>query len=458
MNSNQPPSLESLQHQNEFIGRHIGPDAEDIDSMLHELGLDSLERLVEKTVPAAIALGQPLNLPAAMNEESALAALKQLAGKNRNSRSFIGLGYYDTLTPNVILRNLLENPGWYTAYTPYQPEVSQGRLESLLNYQQMVLDLTGMELANASLLDEATAAAEGMALAKRVSKNRGANKFYVDAACFPQTIDVLKTRATCFGFELIIGNFEQVDCSELFGALFQYPSMLGDFTDLSTATEKLHGHKAIALVAADLMSLALLKPPGEMGADVVLGSTQRFGVPMGYGGPHAAFFATRDDYKRAVPGRIIGVSRDGRGKKAYRMALQTREQHIRREKANSNICTAQVLLANIAGFYAIYHGPEGVKRIASRIHRLTQILACGLETQGISLANETFFDTLTLKVSEDLAMQIAQRAAAASINLRLDRIASHQTIGISLDECTSEDEVNALWRIVLGTDGESLSV
>ncbi len=458
MHPKQPPSLESLQHQNEFIGRHIGPDAESISRMLHELGLDSLERLVENTVPTAIALDKPLNLPAAMNEDTALAALKQLAGKNQHSRSFIGLGYYDTLTPNVILRNVLENPGWYTAYTPYQPEISQGRLESLLNYQQMVLDLTGMELANASVLDEATAAAEGMALAKRVSKNRGANKFYVDAACFPQTIDVLKTRAACFGFELIIGNFEQVDCSELFGALFQYPSMLGDFSDLSTATEKLHEHKAMALVAADLMSLALLKPPGEMGADVVLGSTQRFGVPMGYGGPHAAYFATRDDYKRAVPGRIIGVSKDGRGKQAYRMALQTREQHIRREKANSNICTAQVLLANIAGFYAMYHGPEGIKRIASRIHRLTAILAYGLKSQGISLANETYFDTLTLEVSEDQAMQIAQRAFDTSVNLRLDRIASHQTIGISLDECTSEDEINTLWRIVLGTDGESLSV
>jgi len=458
MHPKQPPSLESLQHQNEFIGRHIGPDTESINRMLHELGLDSLERLVEKTIPAAIALDKPLSLPAAMNEDTALAALKQLAGKNQHSRSFIGLGYYDTLTPNVILRNVLENPGWYTAYTPYQPEISQGRLESLLNYQQMVLDLTGMELANASLLDEATAAAEGMALAKRVSKNRGANKFYVDAACFPQTIDVLKTRAACFGFELIIDNFEQVDCSELFGAIFQYPSMLGDFSDLSTATEKLHEHKAIALVAADLMSLALLKPPGEMGADVVLGSTQRFGVPMGYGGPHAAYFATRDDYKRAVPGRIIGVSKDGRGKQAYRMALQTREQHIRREKANSNICTAQVLLANIAGFYAMYHGPEGIKRIASRIHRLTAILAYGLKSQGISLANKTYFDTLTLEVSEDQAMQIAQRASDTSVNLRLDRIASHQTIGISLDECTSEDEVNTLWRIVLGTDGESLSV
>jgi glycine dehydrogenase len=301
-NSKAVPSLESLQHQGEFIERHIGPDQAGIQSMLDELGLESLDRLIEKTVPAAIALNQALNLPAAMNEETALAKLKAMASSNQSSRSFIGLGYYDTYTPNVILRNVLENPGWYTAYTPYQPEISQGRLESLLNYQQMVLDLTGMELANASLLDEATAAAEGMALAKRVSKNRNANKFFVDAGCFPQTIDVIKTRAENFGFELVIGGFDQVDKSELFGAIFQYPSMLGDITDLSEAVEQLHSNKSIAIVAADLMSLALLKPPGEMGADVVLGSTQRFGVPMGYGGPHAAYFATRDDYKRAVPG------------------------------------------------------------------------------------------------------------------------------------------------------------
>ena len=457
-NSNAVPSLKTLQHQGEFIERHIGPDKAGIQSMLDELGLESLDRLIEKTVPAAIALNQALDLPAAMNEESALAKLKGMAARNQSSRSFIGLGYYDTLTPNVILRNVLENPGWYTAYTPYQPEISQGRLESLLNYQQMVLDLTGMELANASLLDEATAAAEGMALAKRVSKNRGANKFFVDAGCFPQTIDVLKTRAESFGFELVIGDFEQVDKSELFGAIFQYPSMLGDVTDLSHAIEQLHSHKAIALVAADLMSLALLQPPGEMGADVVLGSTQRFGVPMGYGGPHAAYFATRDDYKRAVPGRIIGVSKDARDKQAYRMALQTREQHIRREKANSNICTAQVLLANIAAFYAMYHGPKGIQRIASRIHRLTQILAVGLQSKGIKLANETYFDTLTLAVSEDEAMQIVQRAGEAGINLRLDRIASHQTIGVSLDECTSEAEIESLWQVIIGKGGDALSV
>lgn len=451
-------SLNSLQYQDEFIDRHIGPDPQQVQDMLDVLGLESLERLVEKTVPDSIALNKPLTLDEPMTENDALAKLKAIAGQNILNRSFIGLGYYDTHTPNVILRNVLENPGWYTAYTPYQPEISQGRLECLLNFQQMILDLTAMELANASLLDEATAAAEAMALAKRVSKNRGANKFFVDANCFPQTIDVIKTRAQSFGFELVIGDFDQVEKSELFGAIFQYPSMLGEASDLSHAIEQLHSHKAIAVVAADLMSLALLKPPGEMGADVVLGSSQRFGVPMGYGGPHAAFFATKDEYKRAVPGRIIGVSIDKREKQAYRMALQTREQHIRREKANSNICTAQVLLANISALYAMYHGADGIKRIAQRIHRLTRILAVGLEQQGIKINNENFFDTLTLAVDEDTAMAIAERASAAGINLRMDRIVAHQTIGISLDECTTESDVQNLWQVIVGSGADSLSV
>lgn len=451
-------SLSSLQYQDEFIDRHIGPDPQQVQEMLDVLGLESLERLIEKTVPDSISLKEPLTLDEPMTENDALAKLKAIAGQNTLYRSFIGLGYYDTHTPNVILRNVLENPGWYTAYTPYQPEISQGRLECLLNFQQMILDLTAMELANASLLDEATAAAEAMALAKRVSKNRGANKFFVDANCFPQTIDVIKTRAQSFGFELVIGDFDQVDKSELFGAIFQYPSMLGEASDLSHAIEQLHSHKAIAVVAADLMSLALLKPPGEMGADVVLGSSQRFGVPMGYGGPHAAFFATKDEYKRAVPGRIIGVSVDKREKQAYRMALQTREQHIRREKANSNICTAQVLLANISALYAMYHGADGIKRIAQRIHRLTRILAVGLEQQGIKINNENFFDTLTLAVDEDTAMAIAERANAAGINLRMDRIVAHQTIGVSLDECTTEFDVENLWQVIIGTGADSLSV
>ncbi len=451
-------SLETLQHAGEFIDRHIGPDEQQINAMLEELGLESLERLVEKTVPESIALQQPLAMASPMTEANALAKLKAIASKNKATRSFIGLGYYDTESPNVIVRNVLENPGWYTAYTPYQPEISQGRLECLLNFQQMVLDLTAMELANASLLDEATAAAEAMALAKRVSKNRGANKFFVDANCFPQTIDVIKTRAECFGFELVIGEFDQVDSSELFGAIFQYPSMLGDATDLSAVIEQLHEHKAIAIVAADLMSLALLKPPGEMGADVVLGSTQRFGVPMGYGGPHAAYLATRDDYKRAVPGRIIGVSVDARNKQAYRMALQTREQHIRREKANSNICTAQVLLANISALFAMYHGPAGIKRIASRIHRLTHILVAGLTANGVNVINNNFFDTVTIEVADDEAMAIAERASTAGINLRMDRVVTHHTIGVSLDECTNESDIQTLWQVILGDVPASLTV
>ncbi|MCY4265660.1 MAG: aminomethyl-transferring glycine dehydrogenase [Gammaproteobacteria bacterium] len=448
--NNDAVSLDSLQYDGDFIDRHIGPDADQIQQMLKSLGLESLDRLVEKILPDSIRLKQPLAMAGPINESVALAKLKTIAAKNRPARSYIGLGYYDTEPPAVIVRNMLENPGWYTAYTPYQPEISQGRLECLMNFQQMVLDLTAMELANASLLDEATAAAEAMALAKRVSKNRRANTFFVDTNCFPQTIDVIKTRAACFGFRLVIGDINQVDKAELFGAIFQYPSMLGDAADLTLNIAQLHEKQAIAIVAADLMSLAVLKPPGEMGADVVVGTTQRFGVPMGYGGPHAAYLATRDSYKRAVPGRIIGVSVDYRGKQAYRMALQTREQHIRREKANSNICTAQVLLANISALYAMFHGPSGIRRIASRIHRLTRILAEGLTQQGLKVVNESYFDTLTLAVTEDQAMAIAARAATAGINLRLDRVLTHQTISLSLDECTDQAQIITLWQVIGG--------
>ena len=455
------PTLEALHYHDEFVDRHIGPTAAEIIQMLAALELTSLEQLIEKTVPAAIALNKSLALADPLTEHAALTKLKSMASKNKATRSFIGLGYYDTHTPNVILRNVLENPGWYTAYTPYQPEISQGRLECLLNYQQMTLDLTAMDLANASLLDEATAAAEAMALAKRVSKNRNANKFFVDEHCFPQTIDVIKTRAECFGFELEIGDVASMQAEELFGAIFQYPSMLGEVRDLTPYIERLHEYNAIAVVVADLMSLALLKPPGEMGADVVTGSTQRFGVPMGYGGPHAAYFATKDEYKRAVPGRIIGVSVDARFKQAFRMALQTREQHIRREKANSNICTAQVLLANIAALYAMYHGPEGIQRIAARIHRLTSILATGLQMAGIELINGSYFDTLTLSTASlnpQSTTAILERADGAGINLRVDRLTSHSTLGISLDECTTEHDVEQLWQVLLGTGSESLSV
>ena len=452
------PTLEALQYQDEFVHRHIGPSQQQIADMLAVLKLDSLEQLVANTVPASITLQKPLALGAPMNEAAALTRLKAMARKNKPTRSFIGLGYYDTLTPNVILRNVLENPGWYTAYTPYQPEISQGRLECLLNFQQMVLDLTAMDLANASLLDEATAAAEAMALAKRVSKNSKANRFFVDSNCFPQTIDVIKTRGACFGFELVIGQISDMPKEGLFGAIFQYPSKQGQLTDLTDVIATLHQSNAIAVVAADLMSLTLLKPPGEMGADVVVGSTQRFGVPMGYGGPHAAYFATKDDYKRSVPGRIIGVSVDKRGRQAFRMALQTREQHIRREKANSNICTAQVLLANISALYAMYHGPQGIRNIATRIQRLTAILASGLRQQGMTISNSHYFDTLSLTVSAAQQGEIQGRALAAGINLRFEKSGSVNSVALSLDECTSTSEIEQLWQVLLGRNSERLSV
>ncbi|MES3007880.1 MAG: aminomethyl-transferring glycine dehydrogenase [Pseudomonadota bacterium] len=447
-------TLECLQNGDEFIGRHVGPDDSDIRAMLEELHLTSLDQLIEMTVPESIALKRPLALGKPATEQQVLSRLKTMVSADKPTRSFIGLGYYDTLTPNVIARNVLENPGWYTAYTPYQPEVSQGRLETLLAFQQMILDMTGMDLANASLLDEATAAAEAMAMAKRTSQS-SSETFFVDQECFPQTIDVLKTRAEAFGFSLIIGDITDLPQHDVFGAIFQYPASNGSVRDLEATIAALHAKKAIAVVAADLMSLVVLKAPGEFGADVVLGSTQRFGVPMGYGGPHAAYFATRDDYKRAVPGRIIGVSIDARGKQAFRMSLQTREQHIRREKANSNICTSQVLLANIASMYAMYHGPEGLRTIAQRIHRLTAILVNGLQSKGINTVNAQFFDTITIAVTAAQRTAILSRATAAGINLRVDLPGS---LGISLDECTSAAEVASLWQVILGEQASGLTV
>ena len=453
-------SLESLLHRKEFIDRHIGPDDDQIREMLGALGLDSLDELAARTIPADIFDNTPLALAGPVPEREALARLKAIAGRNTPARSFIGMGYYDTHLPAVIQRNVLENPGWYTAYTPYQAEISQGRLECLLAFQHMSMDLTGMALANASLLDEATAVAEAMALAKRVSRNRGANAFFVDRDCFPQTIDVLRTRAECFGFELIIGDPAELPGEGLFGGVLQYPGLSGAANDLTPVIDRLHGQSAIAVVAADLLSLCLLKPPGEMGADVVTGSSQRFGVPMGYGGPHAAYFATREEFRRAVPGRIIGVSKDARGRAALRMALQTREQHIRREKANSNICTAQVLLANIAALYAMYHGPEGLTRIATRVNRLAAILAAGLREAGreigIDAPRSGFFDTLRLRVEAAGLAEIAQRAEAKRINLRFYE--SVGEIGVSLDECTTPEDIESLWRILLGDGADSLSV
>ncbi|MGP8542417.1 aminomethyl-transferring glycine dehydrogenase [Pseudomonas protegens] len=440
-------SLSHLREPNAFLNRHLGPDAEEQQAMLASLGLGSRAELIEQTVPPGIRFNRALDLPPALDEAAALARLKGYAGQNQVWTSLIGMGYHATLTPTVILRNVLENPGWYTAYTPYQPEIAQGRLEALLNFQQMTIDLTGLDLANASLLDEATAAAEAMALAKRVSKS-SSNLFFVDEHCHPQTISVVRTRAEGFGFELVVGGVDELSGHQVFGALLQYPDTHGEIRDLRPLIDQLHAQQALACVAADLLSLLLLTPPGELGADVVLGSSQRFGVPMGYGGPHAAFFACRDEYKRAMPGRIIGVSKDARGQVALRMALQTREQHIRREKANSNICTAQVLLANIAGFYAVYHGPAGLKRIAQRVHRLTCILAVGLERHGIARVNRHFFDTLTLEVGGSQTA-IIESARAQQINLR---ILGRGRLGLSLDETCDESTVARLFDVFLGAD------
>lgn len=443
----QSPSLSQLQELNPFLRRHLGPDASEQKAMLDALGVASRVELIEQTVPPGIRLGRPLDLPPALDEQAALAKLAGYAEQNQVWTSLIGMGYHATLTPTVILRNVLENPGWYTAYTPYQPEIAQGRLEALLNFQQMVIDLTGLALANASLLDEATAAAEAMALAKRVAKNKS-NVFFADEHCHPQTLSVLRTRAEGFGFELVVDSVDNLGKHQVFGALLQYPDTHGEIRDLRPLIDQLHGQHALACVAADILSLVVLTPPGELGADVVLGSTQRFGVPMGYGGPHAAYFACRDEFKRAMPGRIIGVSRDARGNTALRMALQTREQHIRREKANSNICTAQVLLANIAGFYAVYHGPEGLRRIAQRVHRLTFILAAGLQAKGIKRLNQHFFDTLTLEVGGAQAA-IIESAEDARINLR---ILGRGHLGVSLDETCTEATVLRLFDIFLGVD------
>ncbi|PCI59926.1 MAG: glycine dehydrogenase (aminomethyl-transferring), partial [Gammaproteobacteria bacterium] len=445
-------TLAELEQREDFTRRHIGPNAQEIQAMLNDIGAESVDALIDEIVPQDIRLTDLPNIGISKTEAQALSDLKALASLNKVNTSYIGLGYYGTLTPNVITRNVLENPGWYTAYTPYQPEIAQGRLESLLNFQQMCLDLTGLDLASASLLDEATAAAEAMALAKRVSKNKKSNLFFVSADVYPQTIDVVKTRAEQFGFDLIIASANEAADHDVFGALLQYPSATGEITDISDLIAKLHEHKAIVAVAADIMSLVLLKAPGELGADAVIGSTQRFGVPMGYGGPHAAFFTTSDKYKRSLPGRIIGVSKDARGNAALRMAMQTREQHIRREKANSNICTAQVLLANMAAFYAVYHGPQGLKTIANRIHRFADILCLGTSMNGLTAIHTNYFDTLTFNAisQEDFNKEaIVARALAANVNLRTD---VDGQISVSLDETTTREDIATLFTILLGAD------
>ncbi|WP_241638186.1 aminomethyl-transferring glycine dehydrogenase [Vibrio parahaemolyticus] len=433
--------LQSLSTQNEFVRRHNGPKLSDQQKMLEAINAVSLDALISETVPANIRLEQPMTLAEAKSEADMLATMKQFAKQNQVKRTFIGQGYYNTFTPNVILRNVLENPGWYTAYTPYQPEISQGRLESLLNFQQMVIDLTGMEIANASLLDEATAAAEAMTLCKRAGKSKS-NVFFVADDVHPQTIEVVKTRAKFIGFEVLVGSLESLPEQDVFGALVQYPSTTGEVRDLTDIIAKAQANKTLVTVATDLLASTLLKPAGEMGADVAIGSAQRFGVPMGYGGPHAAFMATRDKHKRTMPGRVIGVSIDAKGNQALRMAMQTREQHIRREKATSNICTAQALLANMASFYAVYHGAEGLRTIARRTHHMTAILAAGLTKGGFELAHNSFFDTITINTGEK-TQDLYTKALAADINLR----ALPGKLGISLDETTTVADVEALFTV-----------
>ncbi len=444
----------------EFILRHIGVSEDETRQMLEVLNVDSLDELVAQTIPSDIRTTDELDLPAALSEHEYIKHIREVAGKNLLFKSYIGLGYYGCIVPPVILRNVLENPGWYTQYTPYQAEISQGRLEALLNFQTAVCDLTGMEIANSSLLDEGNAAAEAMTMAYRLREKAlvksGANRFFVSEKCFPQTIDVLRSRSEPLGIELEIGDLNKADISlGTFGALLQYPDGDGNVYDMGGFIEKLHDQGALAVVAADIMSLALLKPPGESGADIVVGSTQRLGVPAGYGGPHAAYFATRDEFKRSVPGRIIGASVDRKGKKAYRMSLQTREQHIRREKATSNICTAQALLAVMAGMYCVYHGPEGLKNTALCIHRRTSTLEQELKKLGFDQLNKSYFDTLRIDLSgrEGVFIKaLRKEALSESINFRYGK----KEVYISLDETTTDDDVLNIVNVFAsasGTDG-----
>ncbi|WP_445144019.1 aminomethyl-transferring glycine dehydrogenase [Dyella sp. Tek66A03] len=437
MSQNANPSLRDLEHHDAFIERHIGPNDAEIASMLRLLGYDSLEAMTDAIVPGKIKSPAPLALPSPITEVEALAKIRAIADKNQVFRSFIGQGYYGTLTPNVILRNILENPAWYTAYTPYQAEISQGRMEALINFQTMCADLTGMEIANASLLDEGTAAAEAMTLAKRSAKSKS-NVFFVSNAVHPQTLEVLKTRAEAMGIELHIGNDSEATHVESYGVLLQYPNTFGQIGDYKALADHVHARHGVVCVATDLLALTLIASPGEWGADIVVGNTQRFGVPFGFGGPHAAFMACRDSYKRSMPGRLIGVSIDAEGKPAYRLTLQTREQHIRREKATSNICTAQVLLAVMASMYAVYHGPEGLTRIARRVHRLAAILFVALRQVGVAVGTD-FFDTLHVTGVD--AASLHAKASAAGINLRPIDASS---VGVSLDETTTRADVVAL--------------
>ncbi|SMC75170.1 aminomethyl-transferring glycine dehydrogenase [Primorskyibacter flagellatus] len=421
--------------------RHIGPSPAEMSAMFERLGVEDLEALIDETVPRAIRQAKPLDFGKPKSERELLHHMREVASKNKVLKSLIGQGYHGTVTPPAIQRNIFENPAWYTAYTPYQPEISQGRLEALLNYQTMVSDLTGLEVANASLLDEATACAEAMTMAQRVAKSK-AGAFFVDENCHPQNIAVMQTRAAPLGIEVIVGAPEDLEPEAVFGAIFQYPGTHGHVRDFTDVIAALHEAKAIAVVSADPLALCLLKEPGAMGADIAVGSTQRFGVPMGYGGPHAAYMAVKDDYKRSMPGRIVGVSVDSHGNRAYRLALQTREQHIRREKATSNVCTAQALLAVMAGFYAVFHGPEGLRAIAQRVHRKTVRLAKGLQAAGFAVEPEAFFDTITVEVG-GLQRAVMKSAVDEGVNLRA---VGKTRVGITLDEATRSDTIEAVWR------------
>src|SRR6476659_5686349 len=426
-----------------FIRRHIGPDETETEAMLKLVGASSLDDFIDRVIPRQIRARSALHLPKARAERTALSDLRKMATRNEVVTSMIGMGYYDTITPKVILRNVLENPGWYTAYTPYQAEVSQGRLEALLNFQQMVIDLTGLDLANASLLDEGTAAAEAMAMAKRLVKTT-ATTFFVDRDTHPQTIGVIETRARAFGFDLVVGDpARHLDPAKVFAALLSYPGSSGEVRDYRATIDRLHGAGALAIVATDLLALAILTPPGELGADIAVGSTQRFGVPMGYGGPHAAFFATREEFKRAMPGRIIGVSVDSSGAPALRMAMQTREQHIRREKATSNICTAQVLLAVIASMFAVYNGPKGIRKMAERTHRMAEIFSAAVTSFGYEVETKCFFDTVTLNVPGRAHLLLA-KARERRINLRF---VDGDHLGISFDQSTRRKELERLLTV-----------
>ena len=421
--------------------RHIGPSPAEMAHMLETLGFSDLDSLIDETLPKSIRQKNPLNFGKPKSERALLSHMRVTASKNKVLTSLIGQGYHGTVTPPVIQRNILENPAWYTAYTPYQPEISQGRLEALLNYQTMISDLTGLKIANASLLDEATACAEAMTMAERVAKSK-AKAFFIDENCHIQNIEVMKTRARPLGIEIVVGDPDNLNPSDVFGAIFQYPGTFGHVKDFTSHIEKLHENKAIAVIAADPLSLTLLKEPGAMGADIAIGSTQRFGVPIGYGGPHAAYMATKDAYKRSMPGRLVGISIDSQNKAAYRLSLQTREQHIRREKATSNVCTAQALLAVMASFYAVFHGPEGLKAIAQRIHRKTVRLAKGLESAGFKVEPDAFFDTITVEVGL-MQKTVMDAAVREGINLRA---VGKTKIGITLDERTRRKVTEAVWR------------